>query len=99
MTSPDPMQRCFLAEWYLPALVNRDIDDVTTTLGGISAGLLDEGHPIQLLATLAASTDQVLYGVFAAESADTVAQACERAGWPADRISGGIHARIPRMSS
>jgi Protein of unknown function (DUF4242) len=95
MASPDPLQRCFLAEWYQPAVVNCDIDDVATTLGDSAASLHAQGHPVRLLTTFAVPTDQVLYGLFAAESADTVSQACERAGWPADRITGGIHTRIP----
>jgi hypothetical protein len=96
MAVPDPLQRCFLAEWYRPAVVNRDIDEVAATLGDNVARLHDQGYPIRLLATVAASTDQVLYGVFAAESADTVTQVCRGAGWPADRITSGIQARIPQ---
>lgn len=95
MIAPEPLQRCFLAEWYQPAVVNRDIDDVAATLDDTVARHHDQGHSIQLLATLAAPTDQVLYGLFAAESADTVAQVCREAGWPADRITSGIQARIP----
>jgi hypothetical protein len=96
MAAPDPLLRCFLAEWYRPAVVNRDIDEVAAILGGIVARLHDQGHPIRLLATLAARTDQVLYGVFAAESADAVSQACRGAGWPLDRITGDVQARIPQ---
>jgi len=96
MSAPDRLQRCFLAEWYRPAVVNRDIDEVAAALGDTVARLHSQGHPIRLLAAVAASTDQVLYGVFAAESADTVTRACRGAGWPADRISSDIRARIPR---
>lgn len=96
MGTPDPLQQCFLAEWYRPAVVNRDIDEIAATLGDTVARLHDQGHPIRLLATVAASTDQVLYGVFAAESADTVTRACRGAGWPADRITSDIQARIPQ---
>jgi hypothetical protein len=96
MGAPDPLQRCFLAEWYRPAVVNRDIDEVAAALGDTVARLHSQGHRIRLLATVAASTDQVLYGVFAAESADTVTRACQGAGWPADRITGDIRARIPQ---
>jgi hypothetical protein len=95
MVSPDPLQRCFLAEWYQPALVDRDIDDVTSMFGDAAASIHAGGHPIQLLAALAASTDQVLFGVFAAESADTVRRTCESAGWPPDRVTSGVRARLP----
>jgi hypothetical protein len=91
MAVPDPLQRCFLAEWYRPAVVNRDIDAVAAALGDAVARLHAQGYPIRLLAALAAPADQVLYGLFAAESPDTVTQACRSAGWPADRISTDVH--------
>lgn len=95
MAVADSQQQCFLAEWYRPAVVNRDIGEVAATLGDTVARLHGQGHPIRLLMTVAASTDQVLYGLFAAESADTVAEACRDAGWPADRITGNVRAHIP----
>lgn len=96
MAAPDLQQQCFLVEWYQAAVVDRDIDQVATILGDAATRLDGEGLPIRLLVTVAASTDQVLYGVFVAESARTVARACELAGWPADRISSDIRACIPR---
>jgi hypothetical protein len=95
MGAPDPLQ-LYLAEWYRPAVVNRNIDEVAAALGETVARLHTGGHPIRLLATVAAATDQVVYGLFAAESADTVSQAAEGAGSPADRITDGIQARIPQ---
>jgi hypothetical protein len=94
MVTPDRLQCCFLAEWYRPAVVNRDIDEVAATLGDAVARMHVQGHRIRLVAAVAASTDQVLYGVFAADSVATVAHACSGAGWPADRITGGIQVRI-----
>ncbi len=44
--------------------------------------------------TLAAPTDEVLYSLFTADSADSVSRVCQRAGWPADRITSRIDARI-----
>ncbi|HZN81646.1 MAG TPA: hypothetical protein VFC01_18460 [Mycobacterium sp.] len=95
MTSPDPPQKCFLTEWYQPALARRGIDDVVAALGEAATHLHHQGHPIRLLVAVNAPTDQVLYSVFAAESADAVTQACLRAGCPADRITSGIQTRIP----
>jgi hypothetical protein len=95
MANLDPLQGCFLAEWYQAAVVDRDVSEVAATLGDAAARLRDEGRPIRLLVTVAATADQVLYGLFAADCANTVNQACERAGWPADRISGDIRACIP----
>jgi hypothetical protein len=43
-----------------------------------------------LLTVLAAPVDDYAFGVFAAESAETVAQVCVDAGAPAKRISAGV---------
>ncbi len=56
--------------------------------------LRGSGHPVRLLAAVAAASDQVLYGVFAADSSETVTRTCDLAGWPADRIIGGVEAHI-----
>jgi hypothetical protein len=39
-------------------------------------------------------TDEVLYGLFAADSPGIVLQACQRAGIPTERLSAGVHARM-----
>ena len=95
MASPDPPQRCFLAEWYQPAVVNCDIDYLATTLGDSAALLNDQGHPVRLLTVFTVPIDQVLYCLFAAESAEDITRVCESVGWPVDRITGCIHRRTP----
>jgi hypothetical protein len=42
---------------------------------------------------LSVPTDETLFGVFAADSAPIVAQACQRAGMPAQRLTGAVDAR------
>jgi phosphoribosylformimino-5-aminoimidazole carboxamide ribonucleotide (ProFAR) isomerase len=49
---------------------------------------------VWLLLTLAVPTDEVLYGVFAAESPDLVQTACARAGAVPERMSVDVDARI-----
>jgi hypothetical protein len=43
--------------------------------------------------TVAVPTDEVLYGVFAAESPELVRTTCERAGYVPERLSVDIDAR------
>jgi hypothetical protein len=43
--------------------------------------------------TLTIPTDDYSFGVFAADSADTVAAVCARAGAPPDRISAAVDGR------
>lgn len=40
--------------------------------------------------TLAVPTDEVVFGVFDAESAELVALTCQRAGHPAERLSAVV---------
>ena len=46
--------------------------------------------------TVAAPSDDVLYSVFAADSADADLLACRHAGWPPDRITADIHTHVNR---
>jgi hypothetical protein len=80
----------FLVEWYgqrasagaIGEAAVRLIDGATSTSAG--------GAHIRLLMALAIPTDDYAFGVFAADSADTVAQVCARAGAPPDRISAAV---------
>jgi hypothetical protein len=86
--------RCFLAEWYRPEVSEHPIDDIATQLDAGAAMMRAEGTPVRLLATVAVPSDEVLYGLFAAESPDNVIQLCQRAGIPAERLSDGVDARM-----
>lgn len=96
VSAPESPQQCFLTEWYQPALRQRDIDDVVAELTSTTARMHNQGHSIRLLVTVNAPTDEVLYSVFAAESADVVMRACRGAGWPVDRITCGVQTRMPQ---
>jgi hypothetical protein len=84
----------YLAEWYLPELTEQSVDDIVAKLDGAAITITDEGTPVRLLMTLAVPTDEVLYGVFGAQSPDIVSRTCIRAGVPHQRLSGDIDTRI-----
>ncbi|VEG43506.1 Uncharacterised protein [Mycolicibacterium flavescens] len=86
-------QRCFLTEWYQPRLRTSDLEALTTALEHSAGGMVAEGEPIELIITVAAAGDEILYGVFRSDTAETVARMCRQAGLPADRISV-VHARL-----
>jgi len=46
-----------------------------------------QGSPVRLLNLLAVPTDEVLFAVFTADSANAVAETCDQAGIPAQRVS------------
>lgn len=77
----------YLAEWYLPNLAKAAVDDVVARLTAAASALAGEGTVVRLVMTLANPTDEVLYGVFDADSSEAVALACQRAGIPHLRLS------------
>ena len=94
MRTAMPGLRCYLAEWYRPEVTERPVDDIAATLDAGAAILCAEGTVVRLLMALAVRSDQVLYGVFAACSPETVVQVCRRAGIPAERLTADVDARI-----
>jgi hypothetical protein len=84
----------YLAEWYLPELTEQSVDDVVGKLDIAAISVSDEGTPVRLVVTLAVPTDEVLYGVFGAQSPDIVTTTCQRAGIPHQRLSAHVGTRI-----
>jgi hypothetical protein len=89
-----PHLPCYLVEWYGPEITAQPLDETLAKLDTGMNAIRAEGCAVRLLVALTAHTDQVLYSVFAAASPETVRQACERAGVPAERVTAGIEARV-----
>ena len=83
-----------LAEWYLPELTEQSVDEMVARLDAAAAVLSGEGTPVRLLLTLSVPDDEVLYGVFGADSLDLVSRTCDQAGLPHQRLSGDVGTRI-----
>ena len=94
MKGAAPLPPCFLVEWYRPGLTEEAVDDTAATLDRCAAALSAAGTPVQLLVTIAAPADEILFGVFAAGSAHTVAAVCQRAGIAAQRVTAAVGTRI-----
>jgi hypothetical protein len=84
----------YLAEWYLPELTEQSVDDIVARLDAAATSVSSEGTPVRLLVTLSVPTDEVLYGVFGADSQDIVSRTCLQAGAPHQRLSGHVGTRI-----
>ena len=84
----------YLAEWYLPEMTATSVDQMVAKLDAAAVAVSGEGTPVRLVVTLSVPTDEVLYGVFGAQSPEIVSQTCLRAGVPFQRISGDVGARI-----
>lgn len=93
MTTAIPVATRYLVEWYRPNLTSELIDGVVAGLKKAIASMSAAGTPVLLVMTVAVPTDEVLYGVFAADSPDLVRAACELAGSVPERMSVDIDAR------
>lgn len=85
---------CYLAEWYLPELTEKSVDDLVSRLDAAAAVATGEGTPVELLITVSVPSDEVLYGVFGAGSQDVVSRTCLAAGAPHQRLSAQVGTRI-----
>ena len=88
---------CYLAEWYLPELSEQSVDDLVARVDAAAASATEAGTPVRLLATLSVPTDEVLYGVFGADSQEIVSRTCSAAGAPHQRLSAHIGTRIREL--
>jgi hypothetical protein len=94
MSHPATSVPCYLVEWYGPRLAGEPIEDTAATLDDCAASMSIAGSSVRLLTILAVPTDEVLFGVFTADSADLVAETCQRAGLPAQRLTPAVDAHF-----
>ncbi len=80
----------FLVEWYGPRAPAGSINETAWRLNDGAASVSARGTQIRSLMVLAIPADDYAFGVFVAESAETVAQVCVDAGTPAERISAAV---------
>jgi hypothetical protein len=97
--TPDAERQCFLVEWYRRDLALAPLIGTRVALDDAAAALSANGHRISVQLMLAARSDDVLFSVFDADCADTVARACRHAGWAADRITADVGIDITPTSS
>jgi hypothetical protein len=88
MDVSEPVQPRFVVEWYGRSAAA--IGEAAQRLTEGAASTTAAGTDIRLLIALAIPTDDYAFGVFAADSPDTVAQVCAGAGAPPDRISAAV---------
>lgn len=63
------------------------VDDIVARLDAAASEVTVEGTAVRLSVTLSVPTDEVLYGLFDADSPEAVVTTCQRAGVPHQRIS------------
>ena len=90
--------RWYLAEWYGPEVTEELLDNTVARLDECVRAMCAAGSPMQLVTVLAVPNDELIFGVFAADSQQIVTQVCRQAGIPAQRISPAIDARAVRQT-
>ncbi|MDT5005003.1 MAG: hypothetical protein QOJ24_2179 [Mycobacterium sp.] len=90
---------CYLAEWYRSGTTEDDVDRTAAALERAGAATNFEGSPVALISLLAVPTDEILFGVFAADSEHLVAEICDRAGIPANRLTAAVDAHVAKRAS
>ena len=93
MGASEWQQTCYLVEWYRPSITGELLDHTIDQLDECAASLSSKGSLVHILMTLAVPTDDVVFGVFEADSTHNVASACDRAGIPAQRVTA-VDARV-----
>jgi len=79
-------------------LTDRSVEDIVAGLAAAATTLNDGGAPVHLLLTLAVPTDEVLYGVFEAQSPEIVSQLCAPSPPPGRTRIAGIGRSITPLS-
>jgi len=85
MSVGELLSPCYLVEWYRPALRNTQLELAISEIAACAAGAR-----VHLLAVVMVPADEVIFGVFAANSEDDVAETCRRAGMTAQRVTAAI---------
>jgi len=81
---------CYLVEWYRSALSGDQLDRVAASIEACAASESAGGSCVHLLAIVAVPDDEVIFGIFAADSEAGVAQTCRRARMSAQRVTAAV---------
>jgi len=84
--TPDRLRSTYALELYAPQLSGRERTDVAARLSTAAEAMRGEGTPIRYMRSLVLHTDEICFAVFAAPSADAVADAAHRAAVAFERV-------------
>lgn len=82
-----PGAPCYLVEWYQPAMCESALARTAARLQASAAIMAARGVPVALLTMVSVPSDEVLFGIFTADSAESVDETCDRAGLSASRLA------------
>jgi hypothetical protein len=80
---------CYLAEWYLPAPSGAQLDQATARIEACVSSMPAGAH-VRLLAIVGVPADEVIFGIFIADSEGDVSEVCRQAGMAAQRVTAAV---------
>lgn len=86
--------RYFLAEWYRGELNQDEIDRIAARLDESSQSVSAGGASVRRVMTMAVPDGEWMFGVFEADSADTVEQVCRHAGMAPQQLNPAVEDRV-----
>lgn len=95
MTENARQAECFLVEWYQGAPTALSAEEAAAHLRRAASGPAPNTESAELVMVLNVPHDGTLFAVFTSPDADAVIRTCQRAGWPADRISNNVQPWLP----
>ncbi|CAN3126754.1 DUF4242 domain-containing protein [Mycobacterium sp. smrl_JER01] len=87
ITPMGPGVPCYLVEWYQPPMCDAALTRAVARLEASAAIMAARGVSVMLLTIISVPSDEVLFGIFAADSAESVDETCDRAGLSASRLA------------
>ena len=88
---PSDRLGCYLVEWYRgEEWQNESFSHCFATLRAGTQFVDDDGTPATVLMTLSVPTDDAIFCVFAADSAESVVLVCDAAGLPPQRVTAAV---------
>ena len=91
MQPPEP---CYLVEWYSPTFLGRTLAQTAEILDATAASMSADGAPVRVSSLIAVPEDEVVFAIFVAGSASAVSRTCDRAGFPAQRLTAATDVEL-----
>jgi hypothetical protein len=86
MTASETLSRTYLVECYAPGIERAEVESAADRALAASAELREEGREVEYVGAILVPEDEVVFHIFASESAGTVREASARASVEHERV-------------
>jgi hypothetical protein len=81
---------CYLVEWYRPVLSGAQMGRAAATIEACAAAVATSDSHVRLLGIVALPADEVVFGIFLADTDTDVTEVCRQAGMTAQRVTAAL---------